>query len=86
MHVATVWSQHYTYRLEAIQRRAAHFVMPDYCQISSVSAMINLLMQSISRQHEELRLIMYLKIVELPLPDYITPAPIESFAKTVSNL
>ena len=35
--------------------------------------------QSISRQHEELRLIMFFKIVnklvELPMPDYIISAP-----------
>ena len=64
------------HKLEAIQRCTTRFVMSDYHRTSSVSAMINSLnWQSISRQHEELHLIMFFKIVELPLPDYITLAP-----------
>ena len=82
-YAATVWlpyTQYHKNKLEAIQRRAARFVISDYRQTSSVSAMINSLnWQPISRQHEELRLIMFFKIVknlvELPMPDYIMSAP-----------
>ena len=82
-YAATVWSpytQCYKNKLESIQRRAARFVMSDYHRTSSVSAMINSLnWQSISRQHEELCLIMFFKIVnklvELPMPEYIISAP-----------
>ena len=76
-YAATVWSPHtqqHTNKLEAIQRCAACFVMSDYCPTSSVSAMINSLnWKSISRQHEELCLIMFFKIVnklvEFPMPN-----------------
>ena len=79
-YVATVWSPYTQHKLEAIQRRAARFVMSDHRQTSSMSALINSLnWQNISRQHEELRLIMFSRIVkqivELSLPDYITLAP-----------
>ena len=73
-------TQHHIHKLEAIQRHAACFVMSDYRRFSSVTAMINSLnWQPISRQHDELRLIMLFKIVnnivELSLPDYVIPAP-----------
>ena len=53
-----------------------------YSVLSSITSIVcfdSLNWQSISKQHEELRLIMFFKIVnklvELPMPDYIISAP-----------
>ena len=67
-------------KLEAIQKRAAQFIMSDHRRTSSVSAMLTFLQwRSVKAQHRELCLIMLYKIihglVELNLPDYIIPAP-----------
>ena len=54
--------------------------MSDFRRTTSVSEILkNLKWKSIQTQHKELRLLMLYKIiyrlVELPLPDYIIPAP-----------
>jgi len=82
-YAAPVWTPHADYyinKLEAIQKRAARFIMSDYRRSSSVTAMLNQLKwRPVEIQHRELRLLMFYKIinrlVELPVPEYIIPAP-----------
>ena len=82
-YAAPVWTPHTNYhinKLEAIQKRAAQFIMSDHRRTSSVSAMLTFLQWgSVKAQHRELCLIMLYKIihglVELNIPDYIIPAP-----------
>ena len=81
-YVATVWTPHsqcHINKLEAIQNQAAHFIVSDYRTTSSVSAIKHSLnMKSGQCQHEELRLLMLVKILhglsELEMPNYITSA------------
>ena len=82
-YAAPVWTPHTNYhinKLEAIQKRAARFIMSDYQRTSSVSTMLtSLKWRPVEIQHKELRLTLLYKIiyglVELSLPDYIIPAP-----------
>ena len=77
--VGTPHSQCHTNKLEAIQNRAARFIVSDYRRIKSVSAIKHSLnMKSVQCQHEELRLLMLFKtlhgLAELEMLNYITPA------------
>ena len=80
---ASIWTPHslkYINKLKAIQKRAARFIMSDFHRTTSVSETLkNLKWKSIQTEHKELCLLMLYKIiyrlVELPLPDYIIPAP-----------
>ena len=67
-------------KLKAIQKHAARFIVSDFHRTSSISEILKSLQwKSIEIQHKELRLMMLYKIihefVELPLPDYVIPAP-----------
>ena len=78
-YAATVWSPHTQYyinKLEAVQKRAARFIVSDYRRLSSISHILNSLkLKSIVYHHTRLRLLMFYKIVnhlvELPIPSYI---------------
>ena len=64
-------------KLESVQRRAARFVMGDYCLTSSVTEMLNTLQwNNLNHCRNALRLQMMYKIthriVHLNLPEYIT--------------
>ena len=70
----------YMNKLEAIQKRAARFVVCDFRRTSSIPGILqNLQWKTIKAQHKELRILMLYKIihrfVELSLPNYIIPAP-----------
>ena len=63
-------------KLQSVQRHAARFVMSDYYSTNSVSAMLSdLKWNKIEIQNEEVRLIMFYKIlhghVDMDLPDYV---------------
>ena len=91
-YAATVWSPHtekYMNKLEAIQKRVAQFIVCDFRRTSSISGFLqNLQWKTIKAQHKELCILMLYKIihkfVELPLPNYIIPAP-HCTRKTVPN-
>ena len=80
---ASVWTPYtikYLNKLEAIQKRAAQFIVSDFRRTSSISEILKSLQwKSIEIQHKELRLLMLYKIIHglvvLPLPDYVIPAP-----------
>ena len=78
-YAATVWSPHsqcYIHKLEAVQKRAARFIVSDYRRLSSITRILNSLkLKSIVYQHTRLCLLTFYKIVnhlvELPIPTYI---------------
>ena len=80
---ASVWTPYapkYLDKLEAIQKCAARFIVSDFRRTSSISEILKSLQwKSIEIQHKELCLLILYKIihglVELPLPDYVIPAP-----------
>ena len=68
--------QYYINKLEAIQKRAARFIVSNYHRLSSIAHILNSLkLKSIVYHHTRLRLLMFYKIVnhlvELPIPSYI---------------
>ena len=64
---APVWTPHTNYhinKLEAIQKRAARFIMSDHHRTSSISTMLTFLWwRPVKTQHKELRLTMLYKII-----------------------
>ena len=67
-------------KLEAIQKCAAVFVVCDFRRTSSISRILQTLQwKTIKAKHKELHILKLYKIIhrfaELPLPNYIIPAP-----------
>ena len=81
-YAAVVWAPHTgcdIERLEAVQRRAARFVMSDYNRTSSVTVMLqDLNWDTLSSRRQTSRLCLLYKIlhniVDVTLPSYITPS------------
>jgi len=79
-YAATVWTPHsrcHLNRLEAIQNRAARFIVSNYSREGSITDIkSSLSMRSIETQNEHLRLIMFYKILhglsDLEIPTCIT--------------
>ena len=79
-YAAAVWAPHTRRsinKLESVQRRAARFIMNNYCQSSSVSNMLSYLhWKTIESHFKHLRLQMLHKIVynhvDVSLPSYVT--------------
>ena len=65
-YAATVWSPHTQYyidKLEAVQKRATHFIVSDYRRLSSISHILNSLkLKSIVYHHTRLRLLMFYRL------------------------
>ena len=86
---SAVWVPHTKcsiYKLEAVQRRAARYVMDDYRYNSSVSSMIqSLKWNSLSTRRNITRLIIFYKIlhqtVDVTLLDYILPYPYSAITR-----
>ena len=81
-YAAAVWAPHTkcdTEKLEAVQRRAARFVMSDFNRTSSVTEMLhNLNWNTLSSRRQTSRLCLLYKIlhnlVDVTLPSYIVPS------------
>ena len=72
--------------LESVQRRAARFATSDYSYTSSVSTMLeNLNWKTLHVRRDELRLIMFYKIihnmVDLSLPESIIPSATTGYTR-----